>query len=328
VDKIYDCLETRTLPIYLGAPDVEKYIPPGCFINFRKFKNYRELDKYLQNLDDQTYLEYIRNIDQWVAQGGLRPLSMYAIHEYIVDLLISEKRIPPLDFFGESSEWSPDVTPELKEHRWNPVTDKTFWTYECLSQAHSPLMDYDKEKSAITTSNRHYLKKIGYLRQNNNSSKASQELEKLFLNGTFNSELVYQQAQLFIDMSRFEESRNRLKQVLMMNPCHSLALNDLGGLCMLKKDYVKAVELLHAALSNNVRNNQALENLISLLLSLNFKDYLAELIQKLTPLRAGDNDFLAILKKYNLTSSPENNKSSVELKPIPEEDGSLGHGIC
>jgi tetratricopeptide (TPR) repeat protein len=311
----------------LGTPDIENYVPRECFIDFREFKNFRELNDFLENMDAQTYQTYIEHIDKWVGQGGLRPLSMHAIHEQIVEILALEKNILASDLYQGSQNWTPGVAAELTELRWNPVIGKAFWTYEYLSQARSPLIDYQKEHFDLLSSNRQYLKKIDQLRLKNKLLEASREFENLFCNGIFTSDLVYQHAQLLTDLSHFKESQEKLQQVLLMKPNHSLALNDLGGLFMLQKDYAKAVEYFHSALSFDVRNDQALENLLSLLLSLNFKDYIAELIQKLLPLRSGDGDFLAILKKYNLSIDPENRKLSDELNPIPAVGGSPGHGI-
>ena len=59
-DKIFDCFLVGTVPIYLGAPDVENYIPKNCFIDRRDFKNYGELRKFLKSLtksDIQVYKE-------------------------------------------------------------------------------------------------------------------------------------------------------------------------------------------------------------------------------------------------------------------------------
>lgn len=57
-EKIFDCFSAGTIPIYLGAPDIEKIIPPECFIDFRKFKTYNELYEFLHSRtkkDLETY---------------------------------------------------------------------------------------------------------------------------------------------------------------------------------------------------------------------------------------------------------------------------------
>jgi hypothetical protein len=76
-EKIFDCLAAGTIPIYLGAPDIESIVPPSCFIDFRRFsakggsppdgragasggKNYAELYEFLKSLRPED-LESYRN---------------------------------------------------------------------------------------------------------------------------------------------------------------------------------------------------------------------------------------------------------------------------
>lgn len=80
-EKIIDCFKAHTVPIYLGAPNIEKYIPENCFIDFRKFKDYTSLLNFLTNMDEKTYNQYIENgnkllktkkfSDTWFEEGFL-----------------------------------------------------------------------------------------------------------------------------------------------------------------------------------------------------------------------------------------------------------------
>lgn len=42
-EKIIDCFYAGTIPLYLGAPDVDKYIPKECYIDCRDFKSWSEM---------------------------------------------------------------------------------------------------------------------------------------------------------------------------------------------------------------------------------------------------------------------------------------------
>ena len=46
-EKIFDCFFTRTIPIYLGAPDIARYVPPQAFIDLTRFANYADARAYL-----------------------------------------------------------------------------------------------------------------------------------------------------------------------------------------------------------------------------------------------------------------------------------------
>jgi hypothetical protein len=58
-EKLFDALFAGAIPIYLGAPDVEDWIPASCFIDLRKFDSLEALDFYIRNIsetDAQIYL--------------------------------------------------------------------------------------------------------------------------------------------------------------------------------------------------------------------------------------------------------------------------------
>ena len=61
-EKIFDCFKAKCVPIYLGAPNINQFIPVNCFIDFRKFNNYKLLIKFLRDMDEVKYNIYIKNI--------------------------------------------------------------------------------------------------------------------------------------------------------------------------------------------------------------------------------------------------------------------------
>lgn len=63
-EKIFDSFEASCIPVYYGAPNIAQYIPKECFIDFREFKGYTELYKYLKEMKESEYaqrLQAIRN---------------------------------------------------------------------------------------------------------------------------------------------------------------------------------------------------------------------------------------------------------------------------
>ncbi len=56
-EKIFDCLYVGTIPIYLGAPDIHKYVDKKIYIDARKFSTYRELKEYIQSLSKEDIEE-------------------------------------------------------------------------------------------------------------------------------------------------------------------------------------------------------------------------------------------------------------------------------
>lgn len=49
-EKIFDCFYAGTVPIYWGEPNIERIIPPECYVDMRQFANYDELRRFLKSL--------------------------------------------------------------------------------------------------------------------------------------------------------------------------------------------------------------------------------------------------------------------------------------
>lgn len=58
-EKIFDCFAAGVVPVYWGAPNVEDFIPPECFIDMRAFSSYEELYTFLKNMSKETYEQYL-----------------------------------------------------------------------------------------------------------------------------------------------------------------------------------------------------------------------------------------------------------------------------
>jgi hypothetical protein len=58
-EKIIDCFVAGTIPIYFGAPDIEKLIPSDAYIHLDNFSNWNDLLDYIQNmsLEDITRIQ-------------------------------------------------------------------------------------------------------------------------------------------------------------------------------------------------------------------------------------------------------------------------------
>lgn len=66
-EKIMDSLFAGCVPVYYGAPNVADYIPQSCFIDMQIFANYAELFRFLKNMNDQIYQQYISAIKDFLT---------------------------------------------------------------------------------------------------------------------------------------------------------------------------------------------------------------------------------------------------------------------
>jgi len=88
-EKIFDCFFTGTIPIYLGAPDIEKYVPAEAFVDLRKFRDYRELEKVLDSMDEADMRSYLDAAAAFVESDAFRQYSVECFAERMVGLLTS-----------------------------------------------------------------------------------------------------------------------------------------------------------------------------------------------------------------------------------------------
>ncbi len=70
-EKIFDCFFAGCIPVYWGAPDIEKYVPAECFVDRRKFSTHNALYDFLKNMSAAEILAKMDAIRVFVS--GDRP---------------------------------------------------------------------------------------------------------------------------------------------------------------------------------------------------------------------------------------------------------------
>ncbi|HBR70477.1 TPA: hypothetical protein DIC20_03835 [Candidatus Dependentiae bacterium] len=106
-EKIFDCFHAGCVPVYLGAPNITNHIPEHCFIDFRKFKNYEVLYKYLKSITEDEYNKYVENIKEFLASNGAFKFSI----PYFIDQVLTEM-FPGYD---RSKVFEEEVVKKLEE---------------------------------------------------------------------------------------------------------------------------------------------------------------------------------------------------------------------
>jgi alpha(1,3/1,4) fucosyltransferase len=80
-EKIFDSMLAGNIPIYRGADNISDYIPPDCFIDYRKFDTIDDLYQFLANFTMKDYLKFIYAVNTFINSDK----SSQFRHQYYVD---------------------------------------------------------------------------------------------------------------------------------------------------------------------------------------------------------------------------------------------------
>ena len=86
-EKIFDCFYAKTVPIFWGAKNIEDYIPKKCYIDFREFESYEELEKYISEMSIQEYGTRIDSIRKYLNSSNFGKHSSDYFAETIYNAL-------------------------------------------------------------------------------------------------------------------------------------------------------------------------------------------------------------------------------------------------
>lgn len=86
-EAIFDCFHSGTVPAYLGAPDIEDYVPKNCFVDMRDFNDYGELKKFLRSLTKEQIAAYRENGRSFLRSGRMTPFTKEYFAEFLVNIV-------------------------------------------------------------------------------------------------------------------------------------------------------------------------------------------------------------------------------------------------
>lgn len=69
-EKIFDSMRAGCVPIYLGAPDIQEYVPKECFVDLRQFNSYPELEQYIVSVNKRLYQTYLDSISEFLKSDS------------------------------------------------------------------------------------------------------------------------------------------------------------------------------------------------------------------------------------------------------------------
>ena len=61
-----------TIPVYYGAPNIDQRVEKGTYIDYRDFGSFKELETFLLEMSDETYLEYVDRMRTFLERHNPR----------------------------------------------------------------------------------------------------------------------------------------------------------------------------------------------------------------------------------------------------------------
>lgn len=89
-EKIFDCFMSGCIPIYWGASGILDHFPENCFIDKRKYKNYKDLYNFISTMDDAKYQMYIKNIVTYLQSDKINLFSAKYYAKRLTDFIIQD----------------------------------------------------------------------------------------------------------------------------------------------------------------------------------------------------------------------------------------------
>lgn len=88
-EKMLDPMFVGCVPIYLGDPEVTKFVPKEAFIDKRKFADYDSLYSYLKGMSEAEYEGFRQAIHSFVHSEAIKPTGPEAFTQLILREVIN-----------------------------------------------------------------------------------------------------------------------------------------------------------------------------------------------------------------------------------------------
>lgn len=89
-EKIFDAFAAGCVPVYWGAPNITDYIPPECFIDYRKFQSNEALYEFLNTMPDERYQRYLNAIKKFIASDAAEKFTPEYFAKKIIGVIMED----------------------------------------------------------------------------------------------------------------------------------------------------------------------------------------------------------------------------------------------
>lgn len=89
-EKIFDCMIAGCIPVYLGAPDIDDLVPPGCFVDMRDFGgSLSRLESFLRSMGPSHAKTYLERAREFLAGSQSERFTQRHLVTEMVDAIVS-----------------------------------------------------------------------------------------------------------------------------------------------------------------------------------------------------------------------------------------------
>ena len=88
--QIFISFYAGTIPIYLGAKDINRYIPEEKFIDFRRFENISDLNNFIKKMNKNEIMKLKKLSKDFILSNGAK--KFYNSFDDIVKTFITVRK--------------------------------------------------------------------------------------------------------------------------------------------------------------------------------------------------------------------------------------------
>lgn len=88
-EKIFDAMMAGCVPIYYGAPDINKYVPEKAFINYAEFECIENLYEFISAMSEADYKSYLNEARKFLLDDSSYPFTAQCFALTIAKEIIS-----------------------------------------------------------------------------------------------------------------------------------------------------------------------------------------------------------------------------------------------
>ena len=91
-EKLFDSFFAGCVPIYLGAANIDAYVPTNSFIDMRKFASIKDLYTFIRLMPEDIYMNYLENIQVFLNSQRALQFSNATFSETIIEGITNHKQ--------------------------------------------------------------------------------------------------------------------------------------------------------------------------------------------------------------------------------------------